>query len=285
MGRTTNPRTGRLLISEPPRMAWAPSALLAPILVLLLVAPAAIGAHVVVLAAPYAGAVPVSSSSSWVYGCGHATVWKAGFFKASSGKAGFIARSSGTDCASITSNGGQAVATLATWVPLPITHKTASVIAVIHYRVWLAGHVVKWTSCGVINTSTYGYCHVVAYAALYGGAYLVDTTTDASFWWPSNDWAGATQYYSDGYYCYGGSCQTSTTSTTVHNQVTGTFGFWINVTGANAADRFALVLYATGSTGADVYHYGATMVGGNASAYINAASHGEGIYLASVTIA
>ena len=53
---------------------WSAGSLVVPVALLLLIAPAALGSHVVVMTAPYAG-VTVGSANSWsVAGCGHATV-------------------------------------------------------------------------------------------------------------------------------------------------------------------------------------------------------------------
>ncbi|MCI4330823.1 MAG: hypothetical protein L3K19_03110 [Thermoplasmata archaeon] len=274
------PRAGRDAV-KPGRWVSATSTTAFAVTLLLLVAPATLGAHAVVLTAPYSGAKTTSSESLSVSGCAHAGVPTRGYFHGSTGIGGLRVWSTSQSCSAGYGYGSTSSTSFISTVPVTLAHSKATVVAVVLLRAWVAAHLTPGTC--TTGSGNYSSCSESAYASLYGYVYLADMTSGAT-WYPANYLLGTAQSIYQGYYCYLGNCSSYTSNYTVPFQTSSSTSLTINVTGATTTDSFALVVDFSSYADSYVSAYGATLSGAKASATVNAASSGEHIDLASITI-
>jgi len=252
-----------------------------PVTLLVLIAPMAVGAHAVVMTAPYAG-VKTTSSESWsVSGCAHAGIPTKGYFHGSTGTGGLAIWASSQTCPQTYGYGSSASTGFLSTIPVKLAHSSDSVVAVLLLRAWVAAHLTPGTC--TLGTGNYSYCYEIAYSGLNGFVYLADMTSGAS-WYSSNYWFGISQSVYHDYFCYSGNCSTYSSNTTSPFQTSSSFSITINATSVTTTDSFALVVQFNSYADSYLTWYGATLSGAKASASVNAGSSGEHIDLASITI-
>jgi hypothetical protein len=109
--------------------------------------------------------------------------------------------------------------------------------------------------------------------------------TNYAVWYPSHSWAGLYQSHYNDYNCYQGNCSSYSANTNAPSQNRSSFSWGFSVTSANPADQFAVILDFYSYASAYESNYGATMNGARDMAAVNAATLGNEINMASISIA
>jgi hypothetical protein len=249
--------------------------------IFLLLAPVVLGSSSVVMTAPYSGVLTTTSSSWGVAGCAHAGVASKGHFNSRTGLGGLGVWAVLPNCPRAQGSGSDAATGFVSSVPVKLTHKNDSVVAVVLVRAWVAAHLTLGV-CTKANTN-YSYCYEIAYADLVGYVYLVDTTSGAT-WFASTYSVSIIRALSFDSQCYAGNCSTQYGNATGPYQSSLSYPLMINATSVTTTDTFLLVVAYSGYAEAYESAYGATITGAQASASVNAGTAGEHIDLASITI-
>lgn len=254
---------------------------MAAVSLVLLLIPNATGGSIVVLTAPYAGVSVSPSSSLATVGCSRATIHVAPYFHAQTGKGRFFESASAGSCNAVGGSGASTSAGFGVSVPVRFTHSTASLVAVTVIRAWVAAPIVR-ASCSISNTS-YAYCAQSSYASLQAAVYLTDQTS-GGYYYSNTTWTGVFRSNYVDYYCYQQNCSAYTSNGTGPNLNAVSVAWSFNLTSLTTSDKFALLVYfySYASAGSAAYH--ATMSSGETTASVNAATLGDGIDLASISI-
>jgi hypothetical protein len=254
-----------------------------PLVVLLLMVPGALGSSVVVMTAPYSSVTVSPANGYSTVSCAHATVANKAYFHGGSGFGGFADRAAARYCSGPTSSSGWSDGSFTAMVPIHLSHSSASVIAAVVVRAWVSA-TLSLGKCTITNpNSTSQFCSLAASAAIHGFVWVEDTTA-GSAWYPSTYWGGISRTSYSDTSCYQGSCSSSQSQTLGPSQTTNSTRWSINITHANPKDHFALIVEYYGYASVSWSVSGASLVGGIASAVVNAATRGNGIDLASITI-
>ena len=277
-GLSTGERAGRV---SSRRLRWGTvTGTAAAALCFVMVSAGLAGAvHVVTMTAPYSGVVTGTFKTVSSSGCGKASLPTAPGFSGTSGTGQLGDAASAPTCTNPAGSSGYAYSGFTAQVPIAMHGTSATVGAIISENAVAKTNVLAAT-CKHTTTS-YSYCYQYTTVYLAGYAYVEDTTNN-SYFYASNYWAGVagTSYVDD--FCYSGNCSTFVAPNTTTSG-TAFFSLFINVSAVNSHHHYILVLVFYGVAEAYEFTYGASATGGHARASLNVGGT-HLIDLASITI-